>query len=365
MRKVNDIADSIEFINGVATVTRNLAYFDNIGSLSWETVELTGQSNVYSLFTKNTLNPAPKIVGYDAATILCALYPAASTYNIVRGTIGIGMAVSNLRAYDPNYSQADSNITFKQQMQGVGLIYWIEPTTEIIQVSPFPISTTDTYTSANDTPYSAFEYKKNVEIWSCGEYNATDGKYHILVQPQGGSIADIALDEPLRKVNNVADTIEFADDVATLTRNFDSVNVSNLTFSQINTSTANVYRYQAELGRSNFIAPASSNTLFVGLCSLYNIARGTDTFSGSRNGIASTSAAVKNTLLYIYDSNYNGSDDLAAFVQHITGMELIYQCTPTTETIQVPQIEEADSYSCVISQGAKAVEWTSFTPNPE
>lgn len=47
------------------------------------------------------------------------------------------------------------------------------------------------------------------EIWSCGEYNPIDGKYHILVQPQGGSIADIALTEPLRKVNNIADTIEF------------------------------------------------------------------------------------------------------------------------------------------------------------
>lgn len=47
------------------------------------------------------------------------------------------------------------------------------------------------------------------EIWSCGEYSEVDGKYHILVQPLGGSIADIALDEPLRKVNDVADTIEF------------------------------------------------------------------------------------------------------------------------------------------------------------
>lgn len=47
------------------------------------------------------------------------------------------------------------------------------------------------------------------EIWSCGEYNPIDGKYHILVLPLEGSITDIALTEPLRKVNNVADTIEF------------------------------------------------------------------------------------------------------------------------------------------------------------
>lgn len=47
------------------------------------------------------------------------------------------------------------------------------------------------------------------EIWSCGEYNPTDGKYHILVQPQGGNIADISLTEPLRKVNDVTDTLEY------------------------------------------------------------------------------------------------------------------------------------------------------------
>ena len=43
------------------------------------------------------------------------------------------------------------------------------------------------------------------------------------------------------------------------------------------------------------------------------------------------------------------------------GVEIIYELvTPTTETIQVPQIEEAESYSCIISQGGKAVSWSGF-----
>lgn len=65
------------------------------------------------------------------------------------------------------------------------------------------------YNSAERGSFSYELYPQLTEIWSCGEYNATDGKYHILVQPQGGSIAGIALDEPLRKVNDIADTLEY------------------------------------------------------------------------------------------------------------------------------------------------------------
>lgn len=39
-----------------------------------------------------------------------------------------------------------------------------------------------------------------------------------------------------------------------------------------------------------------------------------------------------------------------------------YVATATTETIQVPDIEVSptDTYTCVISQGAKAISWSSF-----
>ena len=106
------------------------------------------------------------------------------------------------------------------------------------------------------------------EIRSCGEYNATDGKYHILVQPLGGSIADIALTEPLRKVGNVADTLA-------------------------------------------------------------------------------------------YPTETSGKALLTTRVAEIDE-ELLPLDTPTTELVDVPQIQEANSYSCVIIPGGKAVSWSEF-----
>ena len=62
-----------------------------------------------------------------------------------------------------------------------------------------------------------------------------------------------------------------------------------------------------------------------------------------------------------YDENYNQSDSASAFKQHVNGVELIYElATSTTELVDAPQIAEAESYSMVIGQGAKAVEWSSF-----
>lgn len=125
------------------------------------------------------------------------------------------------------------------------------------------------YNSAGSGTLTYKLYPQPKEIWSCGEYNPTDGKYHILVKPQGGSIADIALTEPLRKVNDVADTIEFP-------------------------------------------------------------------------------------------SGTEGKALLTIRVEE-SGGELSPLDTPTTELVDAPQIEEAESYSMVISQGGKAVSWSSFT----
>jgi hypothetical protein len=49
------------------------------------------------------------------------------------------------------------------------------------------------------------------------------------------------------------------------------------------------------------------------------------------------------------------------YKEDVSGIEiLVLLATPTTELIDAPQIEEAESYSMVISQGGKAVEWSSF-----
>lgn len=204
------------------------------------------------------------------------------------------------------------------------------------------------------------------EIWSCGEYNATDGKYHILVQPQGGIIADIVLTKPLRKVNNVADTIEFPSDTegkALVTRPLKSINLYDYinSISRVTTyktPTDDIYAYQISY-LSDALPPPTNSTPINGLCSAYIVGNRNDTYVPYKTCIAVNTD--KNC--YIYDPAFNGANDIDAFKAYITEVapEFIYElATPTTELVDAPQIEEAESYTCIISQGGKAVEWSSF-----
>lgn len=191
------------------------------------------------------------------------------------------------------------------------------------------------------------------EIWSCGEYSEVDGKYHILVQPLGGSIADIALTEPLRKINNIAaDKIEFANNIATVTRYLKSVDAGRYSGSMSNISGTEVYRYVVY----NIASDKSSSSDRNVLMAEYSTSR--NPYSGQDKSIRCSTTSKGASL---YDERYNQSDSAAAFKAHLTGMELIYELeSPTTELIEVPQIAEAESYTCVISQGGKAIGWSSF-----
>lgn len=209
------------------------------------------------------------------------------------------------------------------------------------------------------------------EIWSCGEYNATDGKYHIIVQPQGGSVADIALDAPLMKVNNKADTIEFpsyTEGKALVTRNLKEVGMVNLNWGILSSGVSGTYRFKAEVEDAYSYAPnESAYTINTGG---YENKYGNSTYyhtSESRMiGMYKVSDGFTYPAFVIYDPNYNQADDLPAFLAYLSDKRMIYRlATPTTELVDAPQIEEADSYSMVISQGAKAVEWSSFTTNSE
>jgi len=188
------------------------------------------------------------------------------------------------------------------------------------------------------------------EIWSCGELSTTDNKYHIYVQ-SNGKVFDIALTEPLRKVNSVADKIEFADSVATVTRYFAYVaDISTLNFKQVSGQT----RFYSKI-----ISDCKPRTESVGILNtLYECDLSTTWIEGK--------ISISNGLEFaIQDANY---DNITDFNAHISGSPLIYElATPTTETITVPEIEvsSTDTYTQIISQGAKAVAWTSFTPNPE
>lgn len=196
------------------------------------------------------------------------------------------------------------------------------------------------------------------EIWSCGEYSAVDNKWHIRILPEGYGIADIALDEPLRKTGNIADNIEFVNGVVTLTRAFDSAILSDLNLAAQLNSNTNKYRYYTHslIGQ---IKNTKNSDIANLLCAIYNAVTANDAYATKVQGIGIAVSA--NGGMYIYDDNYDSANELAALLAHIQGVELIYELeTPTTETIQVPQIEEAESYSCVISQGGKAVSWSDF-----
>ena len=192
------------------------------------------------------------------------------------------------------------------------------------------------------------------EIWSCGEYNSTDGKYHILAQPLGGSIADIALTEPLRKVNDVADTIEFADGTATLIRNIGNKKFSDLQF----------VNQTAPSGKLRFQATVSNKLegLNIGLlCAKYTTASWTNVASklDADDMIIGTTARV----IAVHDEAYT---DAETFKTDNANIEVFYPLAKSiTETIEVPQIAEADSYTCVITPSAHAVNWSNFITDKE
>lgn len=351
LRKVNNIADTIEFANGVATLTRN------IGGVLIKNTTVAKSSTKTPNVWRWALKVGAKVF---TTNIINTKYPLNNrTYYCEEG-INVDSG-GDIQIFDSAYSSADDKQAFIAANADVEIIYELAtPTTEVVQVSPFPVSPTDTYTSVNDTPYSAFEYKKNVEIWSCGEYNATDGKYHILVQPLGGSVADIALDEPLRKVNNVADKIEFADGVAVVTRNIGMDDMGNLTFTP---------RSDIKDGLFIIDLPNRKYTMDSGLlCTKYTQIPSVNSIGSAKNNLQDKECCYffiadydrYHERLFAYDTDCIGVT--GAQIQTIlNGQKIIYELTiPITETIEVPQVQEAESYSCVISQGGKAVSWSSF-----
>lgn len=187
------------------------------------------------------------------------------------------------------------------------------------------------------------------EIWSCGEYNPIDGKWHILVQPLGGSIADIALTEPLRKVNDGADNIEFPSNTegkALVTRNILSYLLENLTW--IKHGTEN--RYYTVVNALNCVIPTNSFVVPLILCNKYTTVCFEDRL---KNDKQITTLRTNSDYVSVTDSDLTSGSD-------IQGEILLQLATPTTELVDAPQIAEAESYSMVISQGGKAVEWSSF-----
>lgn len=79
-------------------------------------------------------------------------------------------------------------------------------------------------------------------------------------------------------------------------------------------------------------------------------------------GCTQTNGATGLICIYIVGGiPEEGNTPTQAFYDAIAGKHILLElATPTTELVDAPQIAEAESYTCVISQGGKAVEWSSF-----
>lgn len=366
LRKLNDIADTVEFPSGTegkALVTRNISAtgIDN---------EIKAVLNGNSQYRWLLKGDAKISQNNSSANVLSNKYSTITANQTWLGGLS-GVAIDNsgkLLLFDSDYVEsADKETLIATNTNTIILYELATSTTELVDVPQIAVSPTDTYTSANVTPYSAFEHTENKEIWSCGEYSAVDGKYHILVQPQGGSIADIALTEPLRKVNSVADSIEFPSDTegkALVTRNLRSVDLGDYTWVHRTDISQGIFTITLT-DRKKEVNPSM-------MCEVY-----TRWTSRTSVGNASEAATLDNYnyvpyylesslagfTIYFRNTDYADTYD---FAQAVSGLHLLYQlATPTTELVDAPQIEEAESYSMVISQGGKAVEWSSFETNSE
>ena len=361
LRKVNDVADTIEFSNGSAVITR---YFkvDLLTNASWF---LSSSSNMRAS-DDTWASEIKAATSSKAANILIEGFTTYSYNEANTKTHGYACSetqyVNRICLYDASFIGEGGDQAFSNYIVGKHIIFELAtPTTELVDVSSFPVSPTDTYTSANVVPYSAFEHTENKEIWSCGEYSEIDNKYHIVVLPQGKSPVDIALDAPLRKVNDVADTIEFpsnTDGKALVTRNLKSVDMGTLNWYGGSMSDGTAFS-------TNSITDYKYGTTVKALCAKYALS--TQTYYSATQayslmndkefgfGYYSQSIFLR---IYIKDLDYESPAEIKL---SLDGVELIYElATPTTELVDAPQIAEADSYSMVISQGGKAVEWSSF-----
>ena len=162
---------------------------------------------------------------------------------------------------------------------------------------------------------------------------------------------EVALTEPLRKVNDVADTIEFPsaiDGKALITRNLKKLDWSDVRV--VKGSSPIIYFVLYDSG-----IKIATNGILSAVYPTYTYNTSPANFGGM--GVASHGTGA--TIRIVNES----MDDLTTeqFRTANADVDIIFElATPTTELVDAPQIAEADSYSMVIGQGGKAVSWSSF-----
>lgn len=171
--------------------------------------------------------------------------------------------------------------------------------------------------------------------------------------------------EPLRKVNDVADTVEFPSDTegkALVTRH-----LGTTTFNKLKKFTKwNHYAYPEEY--------VFYNNGILGMKYASNVYALMPGYTQYSNTFISADTAILDMSDKYYSFGYRNNEsynrfyikdydysEVESFIEAKGNIEIIYElATPTTELVDAPQIQEAESYTCVISQGGKAVEWSSF-----
>lgn len=164
-------------------------------------------------------------------------------------------------------------------------------------------------------------------IMSCGDLGQ-DGKYHVKIS-NGVTIFDIPLDAPLRKVNDVADTIEFPSSTegkALVTRNFKQILLSD--YSWIYSAYSNTYVHDFKDLYVISDMDYKPNLLVEGF-DVY-------TYNMINDGGYRMTSRLSNNHHYLYISAVP-FETSTEFRNYINGKSAIYQLeTPTTELVDAP-----------------------------
>lgn len=186
----------------------------------------------------------------------------------------------------------------------------------------------------NGTGTFGYKLAESKQILSCGDLGEDD-KYHVLIKADS-KVIDIPLDEPLRKVGNVADTMEFPTDTpntARVTRRIKSMNLSNLQYRVMYDNTTGTSKYVVVMLPSD--AAYTTKLLCDKLSNEYNAGQ---IYNGAF-GIANRNDGN----VQVGFPNVKTTDDYYAQAKEAT---ILYELAePTTSYISVPSIPLAKAYS--------------------
>ena len=175
-----------------------------------------------------------------------------------------------------------------------------------------------------------------LEVESVGEYDETTGKYKIPIKVSNETeeiTTNIYLNEPLRKIGDYADYIDF--DNKKVVRNIKEYTLNGSeSVVAYGTNTANKYRLFVAVPDAIGV---SSNS--VGIMSSHYLAQTASSVYLCNQGI---SCHGQPSFVIIYDENYQTPDSLKVFLKaqydNGTPVKTIYLREPKEETIELPNI---------------------------